>query len=133
MHKLNPAIDLDAFWQALRVSPRACLLLDYDGTLAPFRVRRDRALPYKGVAEVLGRLVAGRSTRVVGVSGRSAREVAGLLGLARPPEIWGSHGAERLSPGGVYRPPRLGEAQRRSLATAEAWARDRGWGARLEP
>jgi trehalose-6-phosphatase len=34
------------------------LMLDYDGTLAPFRKERDEALPYPGVDEALQTIVA---------------------------------------------------------------------------
>src|SRR5262249_11891587 len=41
------------------------------------------------------------STRVVLVSGRRAAEVPKLLGTHSQPEVWGSHGWERLRPGGA--------------------------------
>jgi trehalose-6-phosphatase len=37
---------LDAFLQQLKIAPSSALLLDYDGTLAPFDVDRNRAFPY---------------------------------------------------------------------------------------
>lgn len=75
-------------------------MLDYDGTLAPFDLRPERAVPYPEAATALGEIVAAGGTRVVIVSGRPAAEVPPLLGLASPPEIWGSHGWERLLPDG---------------------------------
>jgi trehalose-phosphatase len=83
------------------------LLLDYDGTVAPVRDRRDLAGPYPGVVETLGRLPAYGPGRFAVVSGRMGAEVSDFLHPARPSEIWGCHGAERLSPGGT---PRIQDA-----------------------
>ena len=43
----------DKFWDGLKSSRRWLLLLDYDGTLAPFHVDRMQATPYPGVVERL--------------------------------------------------------------------------------
>src|SRR4051812_3799723 len=75
-------------------------MLDYDGTLAPFRVRAEEAVPYPEVASVLRGITQAGGTRVVVVSGRPAAELPPLLGLDKRPEIWGSHGWERLMPDG---------------------------------
>jgi trehalose 6-phosphate phosphatase len=80
----------------------AVLALDYDGTLAPFRVERDEASPLPGVADVLDGIRRGTATRVVIVSGRPCADVARLLGLSPAPEIWGSHGWERSFPDGRH-------------------------------
>jgi trehalose-phosphatase len=90
-----------SFWQELAEAPAALLLLDYDGTLAPFRVERLEAVPYPGVRSRLQRLLQSRGTRLVIVSGRSAAEVVRLLGVSPPPEIWGMHGLERQRPDGT--------------------------------
>jgi len=47
-------------------------------------------------------LLAGirRNTRVTVIRGRPASEIAPLLGLTPPLEVWGLHGAERLYPDG---------------------------------
>ena len=37
------------FLERLKTANKRMLLLDYDGTLAPFRVDRDHAFPYPGV------------------------------------------------------------------------------------
>ena len=52
---------------------------------------------------MLEEIVAGGGTRVVIVSGRPADELPPLLELAQQPEIWGSHGWERLLPDGTAR------------------------------
>jgi len=89
------------FLAQLRSAPSRALLLDYDGTLAPFTVERDRAVPYAGVPRWISRIMA-QGSRVVLISGRPAREVRTLCGIEPPPEIWGSHGLERLQPDGRY-------------------------------
>lgn len=76
------------------------LLLDYDGTLAPFRVDRYRARPWSGVRELLGRIQEQGRTRIVVISGRPAAEIAPLLQIEPAPEVWGLHGAERLQTNG---------------------------------
>ena len=83
------------------------LLLDYDGTLAPFTARRDQARPYPGVVETLVRLPSRGSGRFTVVSGREAGEVARLLAPARPADIWGCHGAQRLLADGSREDPVL--------------------------
>ncbi len=109
------------FFQRLAAAPHRTLLLDYDGTLAPFKVRRDEALPYAGVRELLDAIMQGGHTRVVIVSGRWTRDLIPLLGLKRLPEVWGSHGWEQLKPGGEYAVARMNEAALRQLADADAW------------
>jgi trehalose-phosphatase len=76
------------------------LLLDYDGTLAPFRVDRFLARPWAGVRELLTRIQQQGKTRMAIISGRSAHEIGPLLGMDPPLEVWGLHGAERLFPNG---------------------------------
>lgn len=91
---------LKAFFATFSRGHSPLLLLDYDGTLAPFRLDRFQARPWAGVCELLAEMQRRARTRITVVSGRPAREVAQLLGLVPAPEIWGLHGAERLHPGG---------------------------------
>lgn len=76
------------------------MLLDYDGTLAPFRVDRFQALPWAGVRDLLNQIQNQGSTRIAVVTGRPAAEILPLLGVEPAPEVWGLHGAERLHPDG---------------------------------
>jgi trehalose 6-phosphate phosphatase len=96
--------ELDNFFAAFAHANSALLLLDYDGTLAPFRVDRFKAQPWAGVRELLNRIQnsaeSSIATRIVLISGRPASEIVPLLGLDRPVEVWGLHGAERLHPDG---------------------------------
>ncbi len=95
--------DLSTFFVCLSQSQKSTLLLDYDGTLAPFQTERERAVPYPSVPEFLEAIAENGHTRIVLISGRPAREIPPLLGLAKPPEIWGSHGLECLLPQGELR------------------------------
>jgi trehalose-phosphatase len=102
MEILDQSFDPDRFWADLAGAPQSLLMLDYDGTLSPFVVRRDRAVPYPGVREALRTMITSGHTRVVVISGRSAGDLVPLLGLDPPPEIWGSHGGERMMPDGTH-------------------------------
>lgn len=133
MKPLTARLDLAGFFERVAKAPTRLLMLDYDGTLAPFHVQPERAVPYPGVARVLDEIVASGGTRIVIVSGRPADEVPPLLGLAEPPEIWGSHGWERLLPDGrrVVEQPGA-DAQRALNAAAAAVEALPASGARLE-
>ena len=91
---------------------RPLLLLDYDGTLAPFRAERDRAVPWPGVRERLAAILAAGG-RVAIVTGRDPADLPPLLSIEPLPEIVGNHGLgdEPLPPGVVAR---LAEAARRA-------------------
>ena len=124
-------MSLETLWDRLARAPSSALLLDYDGTLAPFRERRMEAIPYPGVRERLRALVD-RGRRVVVVSGRPVAEVLALLAPERPLEIWGAHGVERQVPGAEIRvlgpPPEVA----RGLDRLEEDLRSRGLGDRIE-
>src|ERR1035441_2252372 len=94
---LRPEIQaqLTPFLQNVARASRSVLLLDYDGTLAPFRARRDQAYPYPGVALVLQEIVRSGKTRVVVISGRDATDVLPLLNIDPRPEVWGVHPLQR--------------------------------------
>ncbi|MDR3727685.1 MAG: trehalose-phosphatase [Terracidiphilus sp.] len=91
---------LDEFFGTFADAANALLLLDYDGTLAPFRVDRFTARPWAGVRELLGQIQRQGRTRMVVITGRPAKEIAPMLGLDPALEVWGLHGAERLYPDG---------------------------------
>jgi trehalose 6-phosphate phosphatase len=113
----------NTFFVCLSQSRRNALLLDYDGTLAPFRPERNRAAPYPFVPGMLERIASNSCTRVVLISGRPAAEIPPLLGMQKHPEIWGSHGMERLLPDGEYHvvnlDPRLGAAFSKASASLD--------------
>jgi trehalose-phosphatase len=90
-------------WHRLRSAPRSLLMLDYDGTLAPFHSDRLAAAAYPGVEDRLAILSGLSMVRLVLVTGRAARELRGLLRPSTKVEIWGSHGREQLQPTGAYK------------------------------
>ena len=98
------------------------LLLDYDGTLAPFTPRRDEARPYPGVVEILARLPEAGSGRFAVVTGRPAATAAAFLAPARPSTVWGCHGAQRLGPGQPVTQPATAPATQAALEQAMALA-----------
>jgi trehalose-phosphatase len=117
---LTPGLDFTGFISTIAQAAERVLMLDYDGTLAPFHIRPEAAVPYPEVATCLRDIIASGGTRVVVVSGRPAHELPPLLKLQPQPEVWGSHGWERLLADGrrvVDEPP--GDA-RRALAEAAA-------------
>lgn len=91
---------LEDFFRAFTGARSPLLLLDYDGTLAPFRLDRFQARPWVGVRELLMRIQKQGRTHMAVVTGRPAAEIAPLLGLETSLEVWGLHGAERLYPDG---------------------------------
>jgi trehalose-phosphatase len=130
---LRPEFDLEGFMARVRSAPARVLMLDYDGTLAPFQVDPSRATPYPGVVPLLDGIMDAGCTRLVIVSGRWTQDLIPLLGLKRLPELWGSHGWERLQAGGDYDAPRIRPQALAPLATADEWiARIEACGARVE-
>ncbi|MGA2352623.1 MAG: HAD-IIB family hydrolase, partial [Terracidiphilus sp.] len=91
---------LDIFFGGFAGFARPLLLLDYDGTLAPFRVDRFRSRPWAGVRNLLRRIQYRGRTRMAVITGRPAAEIAPMLDFDLPLEVWGLHGAERLYPDG---------------------------------
>jgi trehalose-phosphatase len=121
----------DAFFERVGQSPARALLLDYDGTLAPFTLDRARAFPYREIPELIAQIMRHR-TRVVLISGRPATELLFLSGIHPHPEIWGSHGAERLRPDGSYEVDTPPHQQRTALQLASRSLQACGLGVRTE-
>lgn len=111
-----------AFFGQLGSAPQALLLLDYDGTLAPFHADPACARPYPGVEEALDALARDTDTRVVIVTGRWLESLLPLLRLSPLPELWGSHGRERRLPDGRMRLTPLDPALTQALAEVDGWA-----------
>ncbi|MBX9811289.1 MAG: trehalose-phosphatase [Burkholderiales bacterium] len=124
MRVLNPCVDWNAFLERIPAARERVLMLDYDGTLAPFQVRPERAVPYPGVAGALDGIMQDESTRVVIVSGRRAADLIALLPLKKQPEIWGGHGWERLLPDGALAVREPADEVRRTLRQASDFARE---------
>lgn len=98
---LLPTVTPEQMFSHLSCSKRRIILLDYDGTLAPFVVKRDEAFAYPGVYERLDRLMERIDTRVVIITGRSIADLLPLLRVKIIPEIRGSHGWEKRDTSGV--------------------------------
>ena len=118
MKILNPKIDLKDFFANLTRKTHLLLMLDYDGTLAPFTIDRMKAYPYHGVQEHLQELLHFPQIRIVIVSGRSLFDLRKLLHLNPEPEMWGSHGLERKTAVGEYFKTEVNEKNRAGLELA---------------
>jgi len=118
MRILKPSIHLKDFFEKLAKASNAVLMLDYDGTLAPFKIDPKEAFPYEGVEMRLNKIIRS-NTRVVIISGRAIKDLIFLLSMDPLPEIWGSHGAERLKKGNVYSQAQVGQEVYEGLAQAK--------------
>jgi len=123
---------LNTFFQSLAGAPHSVLMLDYDGTLAPFRVKPGQAVPYPGVRPILKRILKNARTRVVLISGRWTKDLIPLLRLDPLPEIWGSHGWERRHADGRCEIFPFDERALRGLAEADRWAESQDLEDRVE-
>lgn len=131
--RLPDSVHLQAFWAALEAAPQAALLLDYDGTLAPFHIDPALARPYPGVPALLDRIGHLPDDRLLIVSGRALDDLWPLLALDCAPEVWGSHGRERRLPDGRRSLVPLSEAAAGALTQTHAWEDAvRGLGGRVE-
>jgi len=105
---------LEGFFCSFVSETKPILLLDYDGTLAGFRVDRFTARPWAGVQKLITDIQREGRTHIAVVTGRPAAEIPTMLELDAPIQVWGLHGAERLYPDG-----------RRELEEAPPMARQR--------
>ena len=120
-----------SFRQQLKDAPERILMLDYDGTMAPFHADRTHAFPYPEIPPLLSEIM-NAGTRLVLVTGRPSRELVMLCGLYPHPEIWGSHGLERLMPNGDYLVVTLPAKEEAALLNAADVVRRLGHEANLE-
>jgi trehalose 6-phosphate phosphatase len=112
---------IERFLNTVTQAQRSLLLLDYDGTLAPFREQRDQAFPYPGIAPLLEEIVCASHTRVVIISGRDTSETISLLGVQPIPEVWGLHGLQRRKPDGRVETVQIEERYLDALSDADRW------------
>jgi trehalose 6-phosphate phosphatase len=112
--------DQNVFFRKVAAAKFRVLVVDYDGTLAPFNPNRHRANPYPEIPDCLNCIMTSCSTRVIIVSGRAAHEVPPLLRLNPAPEIWGTNGIERIDTTGRYEEVDLNDDALEALARAEA-------------
>jgi trehalose 6-phosphate phosphatase len=121
-----------AFLDRLGQAPASALLLDYDGTLAPFQIERQQAYPYPGVLQLLESIIRCGQARVVIISGRPIAELRALLLPLHNLEIWGSHGLEHQSADGACRQATVAPEIAVALQRAEAWLAETGLAHRTE-
>lgn len=126
MEILDQRLNIKKFFQAVERAEQRILLLDYDGTLAPFKADRQDALPFEGVEDLLDKIMITTGCRVVFVSGRWTKDLVKLLRLKRRPEVWGSHGWERLMPDKTYHLEKLDNSSIKALTVVEDWLREEG-------
>ena len=114
---------LESFLGLVARASRSLLMLDFDGTLAPFRKDRKKVVPYPGVTSALQNILGAGKTRVVIISGRDVTETVPLLSIKPHPEVWGLHGLQRLKADGSVEHWELDESTVQGLAAAENWLR----------
>ncbi|HKQ62118.1 MAG TPA: trehalose-phosphatase, partial [Candidatus Polarisedimenticolaceae bacterium] len=86
-------------WERAAAARHRLLMLDYDGTLAPFRIDRDQAHPLPAALAALEAIAAvPGGTQLAIVSGRPVRALEQLLGPLRATLV-GEHGWEMRVPG----------------------------------
>src|SRR3954470_12208686 len=119
--KTDTQMQVGTFFQAVAEATQPLLLLDYDGTLAPFQMERDKAIPYPGVTEILEQIVREQHTRVVVISGRDTSETVPLLGIYPPPEVWGLHGLQRRTTAGIVETLPISASALDALSDADRW------------
>lgn len=110
----------EEFFRSLTSARTSALLLDFDGTLAPFEIDPANVRPWPGIPELLQQIQDSGRTRLVVVTGRPAQEVRQLLPLRVPLDIWGTHGAERLRPDGRLERDELHLQDAQALSDARA-------------
>lgn len=131
MKILNSDISLEKFFKELRQSQSRLLLLDYDGTLSPFVLDRVNAFPYPKIMSYV-KAISETNTRVVIVSGRKLDEIPRLLGLKKLPEIWGSHGFEKMASDGFITRLKIPEEIEKALEKARQFLHELEYSDKIE-
>ena len=117
---------LEHFLVHLRNARQSVLLLDYDGTLAPFRQDTSKATPYPGVRACLNSILEQGCCRLIIITGRAIHDLKPLLKLRHPSEVWGSHGRERLLIDGTYLLQELSSEAGEQLGRTRDWVEQKG-------
>jgi len=112
-------------WKRIAAAKSRLLMLDYDGTLAPFHINRMEARPLPETRDALLKLIDAGHTRVVIVSGRPAEQVDELLDRL-PVTIVGAHGFQRFEQLEGTRESTLSPAEMEGLKVAETTAKAAG-------
>jgi trehalose-phosphatase len=132
MEILDPEVSLDAFFDQLSRS-KSLLLLDYDGTIAPFTIHPEETRLYPGIEERVMQIQTLSQTTLIIISGRTLSSLIPVLGLNPLPELWGSHGGERRTRDGKMTYVPISDIQKEGLEQGKKIAETaRLMGARLE-
>ncbi len=113
--------EIESFLQTVGQTSQSLLMLDFDGTLAPFQKDRMTAFPYPGITSLLQEIRAAGKTRIAIVSGRDATEIISLLAIDPHLEVWGCHGLQRVKVDGSVTVAPLDESTLKGLLVAEEW------------
>ena len=119
--ELRTGLEIDQFLTKVESALQRLLMLDYDGTIAPFREQRDQAYPYPDIAAAIQEIVRRGRTRVVIVSGRDVNELRSRLGIQPIPELRGDYGMQRRRPNGVVETARVDPSFAAALSDADRW------------
>jgi len=109
------------FFSCLGAASASALLLDYDGTLAPFQIDRNNAYPYPEVVPLLEEISNRNHTRVVIITGRPVADLDPFLQPLDNLEIWGTHGLEHRLPDGTYKQSQTALSTLQLLREAKDW------------
>lgn len=124
-------INIADFWERLSSAQSRFLALDYDGTLAPFRIERMEAEPLVGIPELLKQIQGRDDTTLAIMSGRPVFELISLVGNIGVTMV-GSHGFELRSPDGCIAIKKITSEQEEGLMEARERGVDAGLEKRLE-
>ena len=124
--------DMRPFFRRVAAATKRVLLIDYDGTIAPFNADRARAVPHPGVPPLLNRIMKSCETRLVVLTGGSAARIPRLLNLDPAPETWGAYGLERIHSDGLYASVDIKDEDFDALAKAESILNEQHLGKYLE-
>ena len=83
----------EQFWSELEAAGNRLLMIDYDGTIAPFRINQKLAYPYPGTIELLRNILRNKRNRVAIISGRSLSELKDFIRIEGI-HLFGSYGLE---------------------------------------
>jgi len=132
MKKLKDDTNLDDFFDRLAKAKNRVLITDFGGTLAPIVFEWRMAKPYKGIRSKISQIMEDSKTRVIVISGRPLHDLKVKLDLESPPELWGTHGWERLTEDGRFEIWQIDEVHEKALEEAIFWARENHMVDRLE-
>lgn len=112
------------FFNQLSKNEKSTLLLDYDGTLAPFKKNRKKAFIHPKIQKELQELLLCKNTNVIIISGRTIKDLLSLLNFSPLPEIWGCHGLEKRSQNGRYHREKIEPIQKKGLLIAKKMCKE---------